>query len=599
MQVLHFSGRFVFQMPLHNNDPTNKKVEFDPNAKTDDVFRVCGCDPSRYFEFYFRNVRVNQATYTDGTSTVKDDSIVGQRLFLNAIMPDVSPSAVCGQLYAGTLKVGNLLSGSLYHATQSDLRTNVRPLDAENIWSSENAGAYFETILEVTDKTSPRESRFLLELGDVTHLEFYMHLNRYTTWNTFEGSVKDRLNGDVYGYIRPTSPVIDSNGVRIKARRLVAHPDIKNDPEIKRIFIGSSTNPLTRNTDIDGTYDIFKANRVLVLRYLDFVPLLDRCHNTPTDRGMVKEYIVLFGDRNNMKQTEVGRFKGDHKEMQRTGGILVFRFSDELSKNEHVLTIKVLTNAGDYTLMVESDLDIALESGRGVLEDKRGITLGSSQKGSVLARVYYQNRPVCGHIVRLITQNNNGSSPVVARFKESELSTNHEGVVEATVEAINLEKSDEIYDPVTSSNLKGTLPWDRYYGNYVYIAIDNPMRQLQESHVESIEIPVRVLHEVKAESISPGEISFKRDIYPKLLEYYVRYFPWIHVAEVKEDQYFRFLNLESYSSHDGVNDNIDDIVDRLCREDNDWRKMPRSRDFPIGGIELMKRWQAEGDKVGR
>ncbi len=514
MEVLHFSGRFVFQMPLYDNDPTNEKVDFDANAKTDDVFKICGCDPSRYFELNFRNVRVNQVTYTDGTSTTKDDSIVGQRIFLNAIMPDISPSAVCGQLYAATLKVGNLLSGSLSHVTQSDLRTNIRPLDAENIWSSENAGAHFETILELTDKTSPKASRFLQELGSVTNLEFYMHLNHYTTWNTLEGAVKDRLNGDVYGYIRSTSSVMDSNGVRIKARRILAHSDVMNNPEI----------------------------------------------------GMIKEYVVMFGGRDDTKQIEVGRFKGDYKEMKLTGGAVVFRLPDTELSEDQILTIKAVTGTGVYTLMIESDLDIALESERGILEDKRGLTVGSGQNGSVSVRVYYRNRPARGHRVRLITEDNNSSSPIVARFKES--------------------------------NLKEVLPWNRYYGNYVYLEIDNPMRLLQESPVETIEVPIRVLHDVRVESIPCGEISFKRDIYPKLFEYYVRYFPWIHVREVKEDQYFRFLNLESYSSDDGVSDNIADIVDRLSREDNDWRKMPRSRDFPIGGIKLIKRWLAEGDKVG-
>ena len=599
MEILHLSGRFVFQMPLHNNDPVSKKIDFDANAKSDDVLKLCGCDPSRYFELNFRNVRVNQVTYADGTSTTADDSIVGQRIFLNAIMPDVSPSAVCGQLYAATLKIGNLLSGSLSHATQSDLRTNIRPLDSENIWSSENAGAYFETVLKLTEKTSPQASRFLQELGDVTDLEFYMHLNHYTTWNTQEGAVKDRLNGDVYGYIRPLIPVMDSNGVRIKKRRVVAHSNVLNNPELKRIFRGSSSKPLTMNTDIDGSYDIFKTGRLLVLRYLDFVPLLDRCHNTPADRGMIKEYIVLFIDKDGTKEIEVGRFKGNYEEMKMTGGAIVFKLPDAELSEDQVLIIKAVTNTGIYTLMTESELDIALESEWGILENKRGLTNGSGQNGIVSIRAYYRNRPVPGLKVRLITEDSNSKSPIVARFKENELSTSEEGIVKATIQTSNLEKSEEIYDPVTKSNLKEILPWDRYYGNYVYIEIDNPIRLLQEYPVETIQIPVRVLHDVRVESIPHGEVSFRLDIYPKLFEYYVRYFPWIHVQEVKEEQYFRIFNLESYTSDDGVSVKIKKIIDRISRENNDWRKMPRSRDFPIGGIELIKRWLVEGDKVGR
>jgi hypothetical protein len=95
-------------------------------------------------------------------------------------MPDVSPSAVCAQLFGATLKVRNLLSGKLRKAIQSDLRTNLRPLDAVDPWHPEHAGAHFQTILDLTDKTSPKESRFLTDLGDVSKLELHMHLNRYT-----------------------------------------------------------------------------------------------------------------------------------------------------------------------------------------------------------------------------------------------------------------------------------------------------------------------------------------------------------------------------------------------------------------------------------
>jgi hypothetical protein len=77
-----------------------------------------------------------------------------------------------------------------------------------------------------------------------------MHTNRYTIWNTGTGYPKDRLNGDVYGYIRPVEPMIDNDGVRVKGRRLIAHPNIKDSSEqIARTFLGAT--PLTRNTDID------------------------------------------------------------------------------------------------------------------------------------------------------------------------------------------------------------------------------------------------------------------------------------------------------------------------------------------------------------
>src|SRR6478609_9622436 len=178
MSILHFHGRFIFQMPQYNNDPTDDvmtdpNAKFNPNLGSDEIYKICGCDPAHYFEFAFRDVKVNMVTYHDGSSAVDGDSILGQRIRLNGIMTDVSPSAVCAQLFAATMKVGNLLSGKLRKAVQSDLRTNIRPLNSINPFDQENVGAHFETILDLTDKTSPEDSRFLRELGDVNQLEFY------------------------------------------------------------------------------------------------------------------------------------------------------------------------------------------------------------------------------------------------------------------------------------------------------------------------------------------------------------------------------------------------------------------------------------------
>jgi hypothetical protein len=601
VSVAHFHGRFIFHTPLYNNDPSNQKVKFDANVKSEEVFKICGCDPMRYFDFIFRNVRINQVTYSDGTSTIdnNNDSILGQKIFLNGIMADVSPSAICGQLFATSLKVGNLLSGNLLTATQSDLRTNIRPLNSKEIWSQENAGAHFETILNLSDKTSPPGSRYLQELGNINELEFYMHLNQHTLWDTFEGFVKERLNGYVYGYIRPISEIHDEDRLRIKSRRIIAHPSVKENTKIRRAFIGQKSE-LTRNTDIDGSYDIFKNSRLLMLRYMDFIPFIDRCHNTPTDRGIVSEYVVLFINRNSEEQIEVGRIKGSYDEMQKTGGLSVLKLPDNLSNlHDLALLIKVRDNEGqDYPLMIESDFDIMLENAKGILGDKRGLTLGSNDNRNIIVRVYHKNRPIEHHTVRLLTQEQNRRSPIVAKFKQHELNTNQDGIIEAKVEAIDLEDCPAVYDPISEKELKGLLPWNRYYGNYVYIEIDNPMRIFQNPQVERIEIPVRVLHNVKPELIPTGEISFKRHIYPRLFEYYIRYFPWLHVIETEEETYIQFLNLESYCDSNGIGDNISEIITRLSFPDDDWRKMPRSRDLPIGGLELIRRWKKEGDKLG-
>ena len=61
-------------------------------------------------------------TYQDGSTAINGDSVLGQRIRLNGIMTDVSPSAVGAQLFAATMKVGNLMSGKLHKAIQSDLQ---------------------------------------------------------------------------------------------------------------------------------------------------------------------------------------------------------------------------------------------------------------------------------------------------------------------------------------------------------------------------------------------------------------------------------------------------------------------------------------------
>ena len=98
MSILHFYGRFIFQVPLYNNKASNEEIQFQTNP-TEDVRFTCGRDPTRYFEFIFRDVKVTQATYRDGTCAYNGDSMIGQRILLNGMMVDVSPSAICGQLF--------------------------------------------------------------------------------------------------------------------------------------------------------------------------------------------------------------------------------------------------------------------------------------------------------------------------------------------------------------------------------------------------------------------------------------------------------------------------------------------------------------------
>ena len=91
--------------------------------------------------------------------------------------------------------------------------------------------------------------------------------------------------------------------------------------------------------------------------------------------------------------------------------------------------------------------------------------------------------------------------------------------VRAVIEAINLEDSEKVYDPVNDIYLEGELPWNRYYGNEVSLKID-----INDNYKMQRNIPVRVLHSVNLESNNKEVKSL--EIIKKLFSYYIRYYPW-------------------------------------------------------------------------
>jgi hypothetical protein len=573
--VVHFSGNFIFHMPVYNNIPRNKKKFFDSNLKKVDVLQLCGCDPAHYFEFQFDNVKATQITFNNGEVDTKNDLIIGQSVGLKGLMPDISPSAICAQLFAGNLEIKDFLTAKARKALQSDLRLSIRPLG----FGDETAAAHFETKLDILT-INRTDSRCIKELNDIKTLELYYLLNHYTDVDNTEEPIEKRLTGDVYGYIRSSEDEAnDNSSQRTRSRRLVAHPNLKSTTEVGRLFLYSNpTNPdepIMRITDIEGFYDIFKINNLLMLRYLDFIPFLDRKYTTPP----MDTYHVYFL-RKNGEQIDIGQFKGDHEEMKYTGGLLVFKMPEQILHDDILVIDVIKRDRSAVPLMIESEWDILLES-------ERGLSLGSGDEREVVARVYHKNKPAQGHSVRLSTENQNPRSPIVASFKDGTLNTDGEGKVKATIKAIDLSEANGVYDPVDRL-VYNQLPMDRNYGNYVYIEIDNALRRTVPP-VEQIEIPVRVLQHVKPESTPLSEMSFRTHILP-LFSYYTRYFPWLHAIET-DNHYTRFFDLENPSDFRQL---VTIVIDRLSRDEHDWQKMPRSRDFPLGGIEMIKRWQDAG-----
>jgi hypothetical protein len=54
---------------------------------------------------------------------------------------------------------------------------------------------------------------------------------------------------------------------------------------------------------------------------------------------------------------------------------------------------------------------------------------------------------------------------------------------------------------------------------------------------------------------------------------------------------FVSINLKDLTS---IKNYLPEIIRRLSLDQNNWDKMPRSRDFPINGAKLIQQWQKEG-----
>jgi len=585
MPLIHFSGNFKYQLAYFNNEPKNDarkpdsydlqlndenlKVKFDSNLSPDEIHQRLLCDPTKYFEFEFSEVYVKRITYDDGSSTDKEgiqDPIIGQRVMLKCMLVDVSPHLERGQLFAGEFRVVDAMIGKIDRALQSEVYTNIRSKDSSGFFT---AAAHFETTLSDVyhlygPSISKENSRCLKEIKDVlTNLKMYFHVSRYDV---------SRNEGDVYGYISRVVPETNNEGLLLNDRPLIADSDLSaevyNDFQLPEPIVGS--------------YDILDKESLIVLRYLDFMPFIDRNYHTPVG---YKYFPHLFNGKDEIKTKMNYEFNGYHNEMLQSGGVQVFVIPEEL-KDLSKLNIKVKVKKDHWKsespLMVEPDWNLVLD------ENQKAIKMGSHQQSAVNARIYLHNQLAKQPVNIYFESQENGSSPLVAEFTKQE-DTTSSGSISAIIQAHDLENSGEINDPVTKDDpnskgtLKGNLPWDRYYGNLVSIKIGT-----RTNPVAQIDILVRVLHAVNLNQIPKNKISFRRDILP-LFSYYLRYYPWLHVT-VENCQFTRFLDLNDSSA---VKDIISEMTIRVEKDDDDWQKMPRSRDFPIDGDKLLKRLEKE------
>ena len=562
-------------MPERNNDPTTLPIDFNSALTKEQVMNICGCDPAHYYEFSFFDTRVTQITKPDGSIVTDGDPVIGQSVSLNGFMVDISPSAICAVIHAGKLSVGDWLKGGITPATQSQLRTNIRPMG----FTDESAAAHFETEINL-DNLETITGSVLSGISSESPLSMIIHLNRYTRLDNPSEGEGARLTGDVYGIIFPSGITTGLHDIsKIWNRRLLPHPQLSTRVKIEKIFLGvgpdGKVENLSEREEIEGKYDILEGGSLIALRYLDFVPFIDRNYSTPDVLGY-RVYVVTGGVR-----SLVGEFTGDVSQMRRDAGVVVFNSQmlllDDL--DSYIEVDVLLENEEAHPLMSESEWDLELES-------SRGLTLASEESQNISARVWYKNRPAVNHAVQLISSTGNGRSPIVASFSEEQVLTGSDGRIFPAVMASNLDDLKGILDPITGIPIN-SLSYDRYAGNFVYLTIPNEKRKSSNGN-EIIELSIRVLRKFSDSDI-PDSPSFRRDLEP-IFSYYRRYFPWLHVRELPNG-YFQFLDIWSYES---VKAYLPLILDRFSRNSQDPMYMPRSRDLPFGTVKVLRKWQDAG-----
>ena len=273
-----------------------------------------------------------------------------------------------------------------------------------------------------------------------------------------------------------------------------------------------------------------------------------------------------------------------YNELKNSGGIKILKLPNSLKLSYVSAKIKVKKNDVLFELLQEPDWYVVLDKNENNVSYEC-VRMYSNESVKLTGNIFNKShlhldkqtlylRPSDSHE----PADSQEDSPRVAWFEKGQVESN-QGRFEANIVSRNLENSEKIYDPVTSTPenkkyLEGDLPWDRYYGNFLSIELKDS--QLQPTG--ELPIMVRVIHKIK-----DNEISSFKDI-TKLFSYYMRYYPWLQI-KIENCNYEQFLDFNNLK---GLRDFKGRILTRLELDDNDWFKMPRSRDFPKNGDKIVE-----------
>jgi hypothetical protein len=606
MSILHFSGRFKYQPPIYNNEPENTEKYFDSSINPEDVHKniTQRVEPLQYFEFEFLDVFIRKITYSDGTTATdeKDDSLICKKILLKGLLVDTAPHLERGRLFAGEIRILDLLMGKLDIAVQSDLFQTIQgKIEPKTLSADFETNLYDVLTLQNTFVTN-KNSKYLRELANVD-LKIYFHVSQYNSKS---------LEGTILGYIGPKLSMLNDNGLRLIQRRLLISPNIDSEL-VNDLQLGNKdveSKDVFRN-DLEGTYEIVEENRLVLIRYLNFTKFVDFKYTVPTG---YRFFVVIF-DRKNKKECRIdSEILLDAGSVADLGGVCVISIPDGIETIDNLGVEIVCTKDKGIpkTMLQEPKFDLLLNN------EPNYLVLHSGETKPLEFRVF-ENNKILNDLSALEFnpgQYEDGRSPLVA-------STVGKGHSEAgsyvfNIEARNLENSDEVPDPLYGFDkgsdklrlsIKGELPWDRYYGNYIFIKM---------SAVGAIDIqrniPVRVIHSVPLydlkENVMILDTGKIQEVVTKLMSYYTRYYPWLHASytyvktsEGPKKSYEQFLRIKEYLSfvdedhldhwhtvHESIS-KINDLLDRLQRSDQDWKKMPRSRDFPHQGVDFLRLWK--------
>jgi hypothetical protein len=192
------------------------------------------------------------------------------------------------------------------------------------------------------------------------------------------------------------------------------------------------------------------------------------------------EQRLVIGNRNEIESHLPQEIKVDRKSVLNSGGIFIVQFPENMA-DLSTLSMAVMTkkdNENAQCFMKEPEYDLIINN------DQKYLVLESKEKQELKIKVYQKNLPSKDKNIRVLLETHrNDRSPTVSRWTATDAMSDKDSLLTCYVQAHDLEHSKEIDDviiigvdeknKIMRGKLFGDLPWDRYYGNYLSIKIDN------------------------------------------------------------------------------------------------------------------------------